>query len=102
LFDNTKTAIVVGAGISGLSCALELEKSGYRVQILEKEKHPGERVHSDIIASSSYSKLILQAPGVGFEPTSPEGQSLTIIKFEAIAFDIAYLWLRYPGTLYRS
>ena len=44
-----KTAIVVGAGISGLSCALELEKNGYRVQILEKENHPGGRVHSDVI-----------------------------------------------------
>jgi len=51
LFDNTKTAIVVG--VSGLSCTLELEKNGYRVQILEKEKHLGGRVHSDIIASSS-------------------------------------------------
>ena len=44
-----KTAIVVGAGISGLSCALELEKNGYQVQILEKENHPGGRVHSDIV-----------------------------------------------------
>ena len=44
-----KTAIVVGAGISGLSCALELEKNGYQVQILEKENHPGGRVHSDVI-----------------------------------------------------
>ena len=44
-----KTAIVVGAGISGLSCALELEKNGYHVQILEKENHPGGRVHSDVI-----------------------------------------------------
>jgi phytoene dehydrogenase-like protein len=32
---------------------LELEKNGYYVQILEKEKHPGGKVHSDIIASSS-------------------------------------------------
>ena len=44
-----KTAIVVGAGISGLSCALELEKNGYHVQILEKKNHPGGRVHSDIV-----------------------------------------------------
>gem|GEM_PF-3964775 len=80
MFDNTKTAIVVGAGISCLSCALELEKNGYRVQALV----------GSINNKTSYSKLILQTPGVGFEPTSPEGQSLTIIKFEAIAFDIAY------------
>ena len=44
-----KTAIVVGAGISGLSCALELERNGYQVQILEKENHSGGRVHSDIV-----------------------------------------------------
>ena len=44
-----KTAIVVGAGISGLSCALELERNGYQVQILERENHSGGRVHSDIV-----------------------------------------------------
>ena len=36
-----KTAIVVGAGLSGLSCAIELENNGYQVQVLEKENHPG-------------------------------------------------------------
>ena len=44
-----KTAIVVGAGLSGLSCAIELENNGYQVQVLEKENHPGGRVQSDII-----------------------------------------------------
>ena len=44
-----KTAIVVGTGLSGLSCAIELEKNGYQVQIVEKENHPGGRVHSDIV-----------------------------------------------------
>ena len=44
-----KTAIVVGAGLSGLSCAIELENNGYQVQVLEKENHPGGSVQSDII-----------------------------------------------------
>ena len=39
--------IVIGAGLSGLSCALELQKHGKRVLILEKADGPGGRVRTD-------------------------------------------------------
>ena len=39
--------IIVGAGISGLSCARQLYKSGCEVTVLEKEDGPGGRVRTD-------------------------------------------------------
>lgn len=35
--------IVVGAGLSGLACALHLVGAGYDVRVVERENHPGGR-----------------------------------------------------------
>lgn len=37
---------VVGAGLSGLSCALELKKMGFQVQVFESQSHVGGRVQT--------------------------------------------------------
>lgn len=39
--------IVIGAGLSGLSCALKLQESGQQVLVLEKSDGPGGRVRTD-------------------------------------------------------
>ncbi|KAL4499924.1 hypothetical protein ABPG72_015273 [Tetrahymena utriculariae] len=44
-----KTVIVVGAGISGLSCAYELLKNGFSVQILEARHIHGGRISKNSI-----------------------------------------------------
>ena len=36
--------IVVGSGLAGLSCAYELEKSGYNIVLVEARSRPGGRV----------------------------------------------------------
>ena len=41
---NGKRVLVIGAGFSGLSCAYELKKAGYDVQILEARHRVGGRV----------------------------------------------------------
>ncbi len=43
---NGKKILVLGAGISGLVCAIELLKKGYDVQILEAKNHAGGRCMS--------------------------------------------------------
>lgn len=41
-----KRVLVLGAGMSGLSAALELQRSGHAVQVLEARDRPGGRVHT--------------------------------------------------------
>ncbi|SEP68034.1 Flavin containing amine oxidoreductase [Hyunsoonleella jejuensis] len=44
-----KNIVIVGAGISGLVAALQLEKYGYKPKILEADKRVGGRVQSDVV-----------------------------------------------------
>jgi monoamine oxidase len=41
-----KRVIIVGAGLAGLSCAYELSKHGYHVDVLEANSRPGGRVQT--------------------------------------------------------
>lgn len=41
--------VVVGAGIAGLACALELERRGLAVRVLEREPRVGGRVGSELV-----------------------------------------------------
>ena len=41
--------IIIGAGLSGLACALELIQNGVHVQLLEQEDAPGGRVRTDVV-----------------------------------------------------
>ena len=40
---NQKTAIIIGAGIGGISTAILLSKAGYQVDVFEKNSYPGGR-----------------------------------------------------------
>jgi len=44
--ETTKKIAVIGAGISGLACAHELQKAGFDVKVFEKEQTPGGRMNS--------------------------------------------------------
>ena len=44
---SAPTAIVIGAGLSGLSCAAELVKAGYNVIVLEVSGHHGAEASFD-------------------------------------------------------
>ena len=51
--------VVIGAGLAGLSCAYELQKSGYNVLILEAKSQPGGRVRTyrDPFADGLYAEM---------------------------------------------
>lgn len=42
---NSNSAIVVGAGLGGLSAAIHLARRGWSVKVLEKNHHPGGRMN---------------------------------------------------------
>ena len=42
-------AIIVGAGLAGLSCAVRMEAAGAEVRLLEAEDAPGGRIRTDIV-----------------------------------------------------
>ena len=46
---HSPEAVIIGAGLSGLACALELTKQGMSVQLIEKDDAPGGRVRTDIV-----------------------------------------------------
>ena len=50
----SKSAIVIGAGISGLSSALYLAKNGYEVQVMEKNLLPGGRARKMHVNGFTY------------------------------------------------
>ncbi len=45
----TADVIVIGAGVSGLVCALELTRMGFAVQVLEASDDVGGRVRTDVV-----------------------------------------------------
>ena len=51
--------IVIGAGLAGLSCAYELQESGYNVLLLEARSQPGGRVRTyrDPFADGLYAEM---------------------------------------------
>lgn len=45
----TKDVIIIGAGLAGLTAALELQKAGKKVTLLEASEEPGGRVQSETV-----------------------------------------------------
>jgi len=45
--DMSKKVTIIGAGLAGLACAIELQNAGYEVQVYEKGGAAGGRVQSD-------------------------------------------------------
>ena len=47
--DHNKPVVIIGAGLAGLSCAVDLCKSGRNVTILEASDRVGGRVRTDVV-----------------------------------------------------
>ena len=56
---STKSIVVIGAGLSGISCGYELVQHGYDVTVLEARSRPGGRVRTyrDPFADNLYAEM---------------------------------------------
>ena len=54
---RSQTVVIVGAGVSGLCCAIHLQNRGLRVVLLEADDEIGGRVRSATRASMSATAL---------------------------------------------
>ncbi len=79
--NSTPSIAIVGAGLTGLSCAYHLEKKGFSPILFEKEDHPGGRIYSEKV-----NGFILDRGFQVFLSSYPEIQAL---------FDLEELGARY-------
>lgn len=71
--------VIVGAGLSGLACALELQNSGIPYRVIEASDGPGGRVRTDVVEGFQLDR--------GFQvylTAYPEGQR--ILDYQALRF----------------
>ena len=90
MFDRkspTPDVIVVGAGLSGLSCAIHLQRAGRNVVVLEASNGVGGRVRSDIVdgftLDRGFQVLLTAYPEA---QTQLDYQALHLRNFRAGAF----------------
>ncbi|UCH13046.1 MAG: phytoene desaturase [Bacteroidales bacterium] len=50
-----KDALIIGAGLSGIACALRLSASGYNVVVFEKNKDPGGKIYEKKIGGYRFN-----------------------------------------------
>src|SRR5215218_8989698 len=56
---------IIGGGLAGLSCAIEMSKAGHSVVLFEKEKYPFHKVCGEYISLESWN--FLQQLGIPLE-----------------------------------
>ena len=79
------TVLVLGAGLAGMTAALELRKAGYKVQILEYNSRAGGRnwtmrggdTYTEL---GGFAQIVAFEPGLYFNP-GPPGVPLGMVAF---------------------
>lgn len=94
--------LVVGAGPTGLTAAVELKRAGFDVRIVDKSDHPA--LHSQALVIQARTLEQLQRYGLA-EETISRGRKLTEFKFwsdgkQIFSFDLTRIHSRYPYVLF--
>jgi 2-polyprenyl-6-methoxyphenol hydroxylase-like FAD-dependent oxidoreductase len=94
--------LVVGAGPSGLTMAIELKRAGLDVRIIDKADHPA--IYSQALVVQARTLEQFQRYGVASEAIA-KGRKLTSVKFfsearEILAFSLDRISSRYPYALF--
>ena len=98
--DNTRQAVVVGAGIVGICCAIELKRRGFAVTVIDR-LDPGEACsygNAGILAAQAVVPiampgLIAQVPRMLLDPDSP-----LVIRLRALPYTLPWLWHFYRAA----
>lgn len=98
--DNTRHAIVVGAGIVGICCGIELKRRGFAVSIIDR-LDPGEACsygNAGILAAQAVVPmampgLIARVPRMLIDPDSP-----LVVRPRALPKTLPWLWQFYKAT----
>ena len=93
---QSEEIIVIGAGLSGLACAIELQKAGKRPLLLEASDGPGGRVRTDEVDGF----LLDRGFQVYLDAYPTAGQLLDLDKLDLQAFEPGALVYR-GGKLHR-
>ena len=93
---NSEEIIIIGAGLSGLACAIALQKAGKRPLLLEASDGPGGRVRTDEVDGF----LLDRGFQVYLDAYPTAGQLLDLPKLDLHAFHPGALVFR-EGKLHR-
>lgn len=89
---QTPTAIVLGAGMVGISCAIHLRKRGWGVTLLEKTKPGAETSYGNAGVISRGSVLPMSYPGMVFDIPKILTGGTDAVRFDLSALARVFGW----------
>ncbi|MHB8896064.1 MAG: phytoene desaturase family protein, partial [Candidatus Geothermincolia bacterium] len=86
---KTKHAIVVGAGLGGLSAAAFLSKNGFKVDVFERNPHPGGYACSFVRGRFEFETALHELSGIG--PPENRGSCYKVLDACGVADRVEFL-----------
>jgi len=74
---RSKTYIIIGGGLAGLTAALHLSRSGLDVTLIEKQEYPKHKVCGEYISN----EVLAYLNSLGIEPLTQNAKQITQFKF---------------------
>jgi phytoene dehydrogenase-like protein len=86
---RSKRAIVIGAGLGGLSAAAFLSKNGFKVEVFERNPHPGGYACSFVRGRFEFEASLHELSGIG--PPEHRGSCYKVLEACGVAERVEFL-----------
>lgn len=86
---KTKRAVVVGAGLGGLSAAAYLSKDGFKVDVYERNPHPGGYACSFVRGRFEFEAALHELSGIG--PPEHRGSCYRVLEGCGVADRVEFI-----------